>query len=110
MACHIRKNEVVEVISGAHRGQRGKVLRVDRDRDVVLIEGVNVVFRHVRPSRRNPQGGRVEKEAPIHISNVLRSIPRRSAVRGSTSRLRKTAAAKSSARSAWPPRGRSWGR
>jgi large subunit ribosomal protein L24 len=71
MACHIRKNEVVEVISGAHRGQRGKVLRVDRDRGVVLIEGVNVVFRHVRPSRRNPQGGRVEKEAPIHISNVL---------------------------------------
>jgi large subunit ribosomal protein L24 len=71
MACHIRKNEVVEVISGAHRGQRGKVLRVDRDRGVVLVEGVNVVFRHVRPSRRNPQGGRVEKEAPIHISNVL---------------------------------------
>lgn len=71
MACHVRKNEVVEVISGDHRGARGKVLRVDRDRGLVVVEGVNVVFRHVRPSRRNPQGGRIEKEAPIHISNVL---------------------------------------
>jgi large subunit ribosomal protein L24 len=71
MACHVRKNEIVEVISGDHRGARGKVLRVDRDRGLVVVEGVNVVFRHVRPSRRNPQGGRLEKEAPIHISNVL---------------------------------------
>lgn len=71
MACHVRKNEIVEVISGDHRGARGKVLRVDQVRGLVVVEGVNVVFRHVRPSRRNPQGGRVEKEAPIHISNVL---------------------------------------
>lgn len=71
MACHVRKNEIVEVISGDHRGARGKVLRVNRDRGLVVVEGVNVVFRHVRPSRRNPQGGRVEKEAPINISNVL---------------------------------------
>ncbi len=71
MACHIRKNEIVEVISGAHRGMRGKVLRVDPRRDLVVIEGVNVIYRHVRPSRKNPQGGRVQKEAPIHISNVL---------------------------------------
>jgi len=71
MACHVRKNEIVEVISGDHRGARGKVLRVNGDRGLVVVEGVNVVFRHVRPSRRNPQGGRLEKEAPIHISNVL---------------------------------------
>lgn len=71
MSCHVRKNEVVEVMCGDHRGARGKVLRVDRDRNQVLVEGVNVVFRHVRPSRRNPQGGRVEKEAPINLSNVL---------------------------------------
>lgn len=71
MACHVRKNEIVQVISGDHRGAHGKVLRVDRRRKLVLVEGVNVVFRHVRPSRRNPQGGRVEKEAPIHLSNVL---------------------------------------
>ena len=71
MACHIRKNEVVEVITGDHRGARGKVLRVDHRKRRVIIEGVNVVFRHVRPSRRNPRGGRLEKEAPIALSNVL---------------------------------------
>lgn len=71
MALHIRKNDVVEVICGDHRGARGKVLRVDRRKDQVVVEGVNMVYRHVRPSRRNPQGGRVQKEAPLPISNVL---------------------------------------
>ena len=71
MACHVRKDEIVEVISGDHRGARGKVLRVDPARDLVVVEGVNVVFRHVRPTRKNPRGGRLEKEAPIHLSNVL---------------------------------------
>ncbi len=71
MAFNVRKNDVVEVISGDHRGARGKVLRIDRTKRMVLVEGVNMVFRHVRPSRRNPQGGRVQKEAPIHLSNVL---------------------------------------
>lgn len=71
MAFHIRKNDTVEVISGDHRGARGKVLRVDRVRGMVIVEGVNLVYRHVRPTRRNPQGGRVQKEAPIHVSSVL---------------------------------------
>ncbi len=71
MAFHIRKNDTVEVISGDHRGARGKVLRIDRRRGLVVVEGVNMVYRHVRPTRRNPQGGRVQKEAPIHLSNVL---------------------------------------
>lgn len=71
MACHIRKDDEVEVIAGDHKGQRGKVLKVDADRGVVIIQGINMVFRHVRPSQRNPQGGRLQKEAPIHISNVL---------------------------------------
>jgi large subunit ribosomal protein L24 len=71
MAFHVRKNDVVEVIRGDHRGARGKVLRVDRDRGLVIVEGVNMVYRHVHPTRRNPQGGRVQKEAPIHISSVL---------------------------------------
>ncbi len=47
------------------------MLKVDADKGVVLVQGINTVFRHVRPSRRNPQGGRLQKEAPIHISNVL---------------------------------------
>lgn len=71
MALHLRKNDLVEVICGDHRGARGKVLHVDPEKGKVVVEGVNVVYRHVRPTRRNPQGGRVQKEAAIHISNVL---------------------------------------
>lgn len=71
MACHIRKDDEVEVIAGDHKGQRGKVLKVDTKKGLVLVQGINMVYRHVRPSRRNPQGGRLQKEAPIHISNVL---------------------------------------
>jgi len=71
MARHIRKNDLVEVIAGDHRGARGKVLRIDPDKNRVVVEGVNVVFRHVRPTRKNPQGGRIQKEASLHLSNVL---------------------------------------
>ena len=76
MASHIKKDDLVEVISGDHRGERGKVLRVLPRRRLVLVEGVNMVYRHVRPSRRNPQGGRLQKEAPIQVSNVLPVDPR----------------------------------
>lgn len=76
MARRIKKNDMVEVISGDHRGQRGKVLRVITSDDLVVVEGVNMVYRHVKPSRRNPQGGRVQKEAPLHISNVLPIDPK----------------------------------
>ncbi len=85
MACHIRKDDVVEVIAGDHKGQRGKVLRLDHKRDLAVIEGVNLVYRHVRPSRRNPQGGRVQREAPIHLSNLLPYDPK--ADRGSRVRF-----------------------
>ncbi|NOT01541.1 MAG: 50S ribosomal protein L24 [Phycisphaerales bacterium] len=71
MATKVREGDIVEVIRGDHKGARGKVLRVNTNRNVVVVEGVNVVYRHVRPTRRNPQGGRIQKEAPIHISNVL---------------------------------------
>lgn len=71
MACHIRRDDQVEVTTGEHKGQRGKVLKVMPKKGLVLIQGVNMVFRHVKPSRRNPQGGRLQKEAPIHVSNVL---------------------------------------
>jgi large subunit ribosomal protein L24 len=62
---------MVQIISGDHRGARGKVLRVDPKRGRVVVEGVNMVYRHVRPTKRNPQGGRLQKEAPIRISQVL---------------------------------------
>ena len=68
---HIRVKDTVEVITGDDRGVRGKVLSVDRKAGKLLVEGVNRVYRHVRPSRRNPQGGRLQVERPIHISNVL---------------------------------------
>lgn len=70
MAARVRKDDIVEVIAGDHKGAHGKVLKVYRDKGRVLVEGVNMVYRHVRRSRRNPQGGRIRQEAPLHISNV----------------------------------------
>jgi len=58
------------VIAGADRGRTGKVLRVLPDRNRVVVEGVNRVWKHVRPNQRTPQGGRIQKDAPIHLSNV----------------------------------------
>jgi large subunit ribosomal protein L24 len=71
MACHIRRDDIVEEITGDHKGERGKVLKVLPKRGLVVVQGINMVYRHVRPSRQNPQGGRLQKDAPIHISNVL---------------------------------------
>jgi large subunit ribosomal protein L24 len=76
MSAKIRKNDRVEVITGDHRGEQGKVLRVDMKDQTVLIEGVNLVYRHLRRSRKNPQGGRIRKEAPLHLSNVLPVDPK----------------------------------
>lgn len=73
---HIRKGDLVAVISGNYRGRRGKVLRVFPKRGRVIVEGVNMVKRHTKPSQSNPQGGIIEKEAPIHISNVLPICPK----------------------------------
>ena len=78
MAAKIRKNDRVEVISGDHRGEQGRVLRVDPEKQTVVIEGVNLVYRHLKQSRRSPQGGRIRKEAPIHLSNVLPVDPKTS--------------------------------
>jgi large subunit ribosomal protein L24 len=66
-----RKEDVVEVIAGDDKGTRGKVLRVLRTQNKVVIEGVNRVYRHLKPSRRNPQGGRLSKEMPVDASNVM---------------------------------------
>ena len=76
MAWHIRKGDMVEVIAGDLKGEKGKVLRVMPKQNQVVVEGVTMVYRHVRPSRRNPQGGRIQKEAPIHASNVLPVDPK----------------------------------
>lgn len=68
---HIRVNDIVEVITGDDRGTRGKVLTVDRAAGKLVVEGVNRVYKHMRRSQRNPQGGRLSKEMPVQISNVL---------------------------------------
>jgi large subunit ribosomal protein L24 len=67
----IRKNDNVMVIAGNARGKRGKVLKVYPEKQRVIIEGVNIMKRHTRPSQKNPQGGIVQREAPIHVSNVM---------------------------------------
>ena len=68
---HIRVNDTVEVLVGDDRGVRGKVISVDRNTGKLIVEGVNRVYKHVRRSQRNPQGGRLSKEMPVQISNVL---------------------------------------
>lgn len=69
---HIRVNDTVKVITGADKGVEGKVVSVDHQAGKLVVEGVNRVFKHVRRSQRNPQGGRLSKEMPIQLSNVLR--------------------------------------
>ncbi len=71
MALHVKKGDTVEVIAGDARGSRGKVLSVDPVKRKLVVEGVNRVYKHVRPSQRNPQGGRLQVERPIDISNVM---------------------------------------
>ena len=66
----IKSGDVVKVIAGDHKGSEGKVLRVIRDKNKAIVEGVNMVSKHTKPSAKNPQGGIVKKEAAMHISNL----------------------------------------
>jgi large subunit ribosomal protein L24 len=67
----IKKGDTVKVLAGNYRGQEGKVLSVIIDKNRAIVEGINTVSRHTKPSAANPQGGIVKKEAPIHISNLM---------------------------------------
>ena len=67
----IRVDDTVEIIAGADRGEKGKVLRVDRQAGKMVVEHVNLVRKHVRRSQRNPQGGRLSIEMPIPMSNAM---------------------------------------
>jgi large subunit ribosomal protein L24 len=66
----IKTGDTVKVIAGENKGQEGKVLKVLQDSDKVIVESVNMIKKHLKPSAQNPQGGIQEKEAPIHVSNV----------------------------------------
>ena len=78
MALHIKKGDMVEIIAGDHKGATGRVLRVIPEKQRVVVQGHNIAKKHVRPSRKNPQGGRINVEQPIHISNVLPVNPKSS--------------------------------
>ena len=66
----IKTGDTVQVITGDNKGTEGKVLKIFKDKNKAVVEGVNMVKKHTKPSAKNPQGGIVEKEAPIHISNL----------------------------------------
>jgi large subunit ribosomal protein L24 len=67
---HVRRGDTVEVISGNHKGSSGKVLEVKSAKSQVLIEGVRMIKKHMRKSQENPNGAIIEREGPVHISNV----------------------------------------
>lgn len=67
---HIKKGDTVMVIAGDSKGQQGRVLLVDIDKDKAMVEGVNMLKKHSRPTNKTPKGGIIEKEAPIHVSNL----------------------------------------
>lgn len=68
---HIKKGDIVKVLTGNDRGTEAKVLMVDRKKLRALVEGVNMVSKHTKPNAANPQGGILKKEAPVHISNLM---------------------------------------
>lgn len=68
---HIRKNDIVKVMAGREKGKVGRVLKVDREKGRITVEKVNMVKRHAKPGKTNPQGGIIEKEAALAYSNVL---------------------------------------
>ena len=71
MSVHIKVNDTVSVIAGSEKGKKGKVLKVFPDANRVIVEKINFIKRHTRPTQQNKQGGIVEKEAAIHASNVM---------------------------------------
>ena len=67
----IKSGMIVKVIRGNHKGKEGKILRVINDKNRVIVEGVNLIKKHTKPSQENPKGGIVEKEGSLHVSNVM---------------------------------------
>ena len=70
MARHVRKGDTVYITSGSHRGKTGRIREILTKKDRVIVEGVNMVTKHQKPTRLNPQGGIITKEMPLHVSKV----------------------------------------
>jgi len=68
---HIKKGDTVMVITGESKGQKGRILEVNREKERALVEGVNLISKHTKPNAKSPQGGIIKKEAPVHISNLM---------------------------------------
>ena len=68
---HIKKGDMVQVIAGDNKGKQGKVLKVEVSKQRAIVEGVNICRKATKPNAQNPQGGIIEKEAPIHVSNLM---------------------------------------
>ena len=73
---HVVKNDTVKILAGKYKDKTGKVLKVFTKTNRVIVEGVNIIKRHTKPSQKNQQGGIVEKEAPIHASNLIVICPK----------------------------------
>ena len=71
MKVKLKKNDTVKVIAGQDKGKEGKILQILTDKNKALVEGVNMVSKHTKPNAQHPQGGIVQQEAPIHISNLM---------------------------------------
>jgi large subunit ribosomal protein L24 len=68
---HIKKGDTVFVNTGEYRGQKGRVMEVNRKTSRVIVEGINMISRHTKPNAKSPEGGIIKKEAPVHISNLM---------------------------------------
>jgi len=73
---HIKKGDTVMIIAGESKGQSGRVIRIIPKANRAVVEGVNMVYKHQKPSATNPQGGRIQMEAPLHISNLMLVDPK----------------------------------
>jgi len=78
---HIKKGDTVMVITGNNKGQKGRVLEVIKKADRAIVEGVNLIKKHTKPNAEVPQGGIIEQEAPIHVSNLMLVDPKEGATR-----------------------------
>lgn len=72
----VRKNDLVQIIAGKEKGKTGKLLKIDPEKNRAKVEKLNLVKRHVKPTQKNPQGGTAEKEAWLHLSNILPVCPK----------------------------------
>jgi large subunit ribosomal protein L24 len=73
---HVKKGDSVIVIAGDYLGTKGRILEVDRKKERAIVEGVNMMKKHTKPNTQHPQGGIVEKEGPVHISNLMLIDPK----------------------------------